>query len=73
MTVTPSTSVGRSAVNPSHGGIASAINDAVSKVGGLTAVACMGLIAAGTLTDAGLLRLVQARYRGSGFGAPSPG
>src|SRR5262249_50762911 len=51
VTVTPLTSICMSAVEPIHGGIASAINNAVSRLAGLVAVACMGLIAAGTLTD----------------------
>jgi EmrB/QacA subfamily drug resistance transporter len=59
VTVTPLTSICLSAVDPIHGGIASAINNAVSRLAGLIAVACMGLIAAGTLTDASFLRLVQ--------------
>jgi hypothetical protein len=58
-TVTPLTSICMSAVDPSHGGIASAVNNAVSRLAGLIAVACIGLIAAGTLTDASFLRLVQ--------------
>ena len=59
VTVTPLTSVCMSAVDPINGGIASAINNAVSRLAGLVAVACMGLIAAGTLTEASFLRLVQ--------------
>ena len=59
VTVTPLTSISMSAVAPVHGGIASAINNAISRLAGLIAVACMGLIAAGTLTDASFLRLIQ--------------
>jgi EmrB/QacA subfamily drug resistance transporter len=59
ITVTPLTSICMSAVDPMYGGIASAINNAVSRLSGLIAVASMGLIAAGTLTDASFLRLVQ--------------
>jgi hypothetical protein len=59
LTVTPLTSICLSAVDPIHGGVASAINNAVSRLAGLIAVACMGLIAAGTLTDASVLRLLQ--------------
>jgi predicted MFS family arabinose efflux permease len=59
VTVTPLTSICLSAVDPIHGGVASAINNAASRLAGLIAVACMGLIAAGTLTDASFLRLVQ--------------
>jgi EmrB/QacA subfamily drug resistance transporter len=56
-TVTPLTSVSMSSVDPVHGGIASAVNNAVSRLASLIAVACMGLIAAGTLTDASFVRL----------------
>ncbi len=59
VTITPLTSICMSAVDPIHGGIASAINNAVARLAGLIAVACMGLIAAGTLTDASFLRLVH--------------
>jgi EmrB/QacA subfamily drug resistance transporter len=59
VTVTPLTSVCMAAVDPVHGGIASAINNAVARLAGLIAVACMGLIAAGTLTDASFLRLIH--------------
>ncbi|CDO21694.1 MFS transporter [Mycolicibacterium mageritense] len=60
ITVTPLTAVCLSAVDPMRGGIASAINNAASRLAGLIAVACMGLIAAGTLTDASFPRLLQA-------------
>jgi EmrB/QacA subfamily drug resistance transporter len=59
-TVTPLTSVCLSSVDSVHSGIASAINNAVSRLAGLIAVACMGLIAAGSLTDASFVRLMQA-------------
>jgi EmrB/QacA subfamily drug resistance transporter len=59
LTVTPLTSVCMSAVDPAHGGVASAVNNAVSKLAGLIAVASMGLIAAGTVTDASFQRLIQ--------------
>jgi EmrB/QacA subfamily drug resistance transporter len=58
-TVTPLTSVALSSVDPQHGGLASAINNAVSRLAGLVSVACMGLIAAGAITDGSFLRLVQ--------------
>jgi predicted MFS family arabinose efflux permease len=59
LTVTPLTSVSMSAADPINSGIASAINNAVSRLAGLIAVALMGLIAAGPLNDASFLRLVQ--------------
>jgi EmrB/QacA subfamily drug resistance transporter len=58
-TVTPMTSVCLSSVDPAHGGIASAINNAVSRLAALVAVACMGSIAAGTLTDTSFTSLVH--------------
>jgi EmrB/QacA subfamily drug resistance transporter len=58
-TVTPLTSVCLSSVDSVHSGIASAINNAVSRLAGLIAVACMGLIAAGALTDASFIRLLE--------------
>jgi EmrB/QacA subfamily drug resistance transporter len=58
-TVTPLTSVSMSSVDPVHGGIASAVNNAVSRLASLIAVACMGLIAAGTLTDSSFVRLAE--------------
>jgi predicted MFS family arabinose efflux permease len=59
VTVTPLISVALSSVEPAHSGIASAINNAVSRLASLIAVACMGLIAAGTLTDSSFVRLMQ--------------
>jgi predicted MFS family arabinose efflux permease len=58
-TVTPLTSVALSTVEPARSGIASAINNAVSRLASLIAVACMGLIAGGTLSDASFVRLLQ--------------
>jgi predicted MFS family arabinose efflux permease len=58
-TVTPLVSVALSSVEPARSGIASAINNAVSRLASMIAVACMGLIAAGTLTDSSFVRLVQ--------------
>ena len=58
-TVTPLTSFAFSAVEPERSGLASAINNAVSRLSALIAVACMGLIAAGSLTEAGFTRLLQ--------------
>jgi EmrB/QacA subfamily drug resistance transporter len=58
-TVTPLTSVALSSVEPARSGIASAINNAVARLASLISVACMGLIAAGTLTDASFVRVLQ--------------
>jgi MFS family permease len=58
MTVTPLTSTVLAAVDPEHSGIASAINNAVSRLAGLMAVASTGIIAGGALTFASFFRLM---------------
>jgi EmrB/QacA subfamily drug resistance transporter len=58
-TLTPLTSLNLSSVEPAHSGIAAAIQNAVGRLSALIAVACVGLIAAGTLTDASFTRLLQ--------------
>lgn len=58
-TLTPLTAVNLSSVDPAYGGIAAAIQNAVGRLSTLIAVACVGLIAAGTLTDASFARLLQ--------------
>jgi EmrB/QacA subfamily drug resistance transporter len=58
-TVTPLTSFALSAVELERSGLASAINNAVSRLSSLITVACMGLIAAGNLTEVGFVRLLQ--------------
>jgi len=59
LTITPLTALNLSAVESVHSGIAAAIQNAVGRLSALIAVACVGLIAAGTLTDAGFARLLQ--------------
>lgn len=59
LTSTPLTSLNLSSVEPAHGGIASAIQNAMGRLSALIATACVGLIAASTLTDASFLRLLQ--------------
>ena len=59
LTSTPLTSLNLSSVEPAHGGIASAIQNAVGRLSALIATASMGLIAASTLTDASFVRLLQ--------------
>jgi EmrB/QacA subfamily drug resistance transporter len=56
-TVTPLTSAVLSAVDAAHSGIASAINNAVSRLAGLIAVAFAGVIAGGALNYGSFLRL----------------
>jgi len=58
-TITPLTWVNLSAVEPAHTGIAAAIQNAVGRTSALIAVACVGLIAAGTLTNVSFTRLLQ--------------
>jgi hypothetical protein len=59
LTITPLTALNLSAVEPVHSGIAAAIQNAVGRLSALIAVACVGLIAAGTLSDASYARLLQ--------------
>jgi EmrB/QacA subfamily drug resistance transporter len=59
ITITPLTALNLSAVESAHSGIAAAIQNAVGRLSALIAVACVGLIAAGTLTDASFTRLLQ--------------
>ena len=59
VTITPLTALNLSSIEPARSGIASAIQNAVGRLSALIAVACMGLIAAGTLTDASFARLLQ--------------
>ena len=59
LTITPLTALNLSAVESVHSGIAAAIQNAVGRLSALIAVACVGLIAAGTLTDASFGRLLQ--------------
>jgi EmrB/QacA subfamily drug resistance transporter len=59
LTITPLTALNLSAVESVHSGIAAAIQNAVGRTSALIAVACVGLIAAGTLTDASFARLLQ--------------
>ena len=59
LTITPLTSLNLSSVEPAHSGIAAAIQNAVGRTSALIAVACVGLIGAGTLTDASFERLLQ--------------
>ena len=58
-TSTPLTALNLSSVAPEHGGIASAIQNAAGRLSALIATACVGLIAASTLTDASFGRVLQ--------------
>lgn len=59
LTTTPLGALNLSSVDAGHSGIAAAVQNAVGRTSALTAVACVGLIAAGTLTDASFARLLQ--------------
>jgi EmrB/QacA subfamily drug resistance transporter len=59
LTSTPLTAVNLSSVEPANSGVAAAMQNAVGRTSALTSVACVGLIAAGTLTDASFARLLQ--------------
>jgi len=56
--ITPLSSVILIAVEPAHCGIAAAFQNAIGRTAALTAVACMGLVAAGPLNDASFARLL---------------
>jgi hypothetical protein len=58
VTVAPLTSAILGSIEPAHAGIASAVNNAVSRVAGLIAVAAAGLIVGPTLGVEGLHRAV---------------
>ena len=57
--ITPLSSVILIAVEPAHCGIAAAFQNAVGRTSALTAVACLGLVAAGPLNDASFARLLE--------------
>ena len=59
LTITPLTSLNLSSLDSERSGIAAAIQNVVGRTSALTAVASVGLIAAGTLTDASFARLLQ--------------
>jgi EmrB/QacA subfamily drug resistance transporter len=59
LTSTPLTTLNLSSVEPARSGVAAAVQNAVGRTSALTSVACVGLIAAGTLTDASFARLLQ--------------
>lgn len=60
ITVAPLTSAILGAIHPEQAGIASAVNNAVSRIAGLLAVAAAGMIIGGTLDEAGLHRAMIA-------------
>jgi EmrB/QacA subfamily drug resistance transporter len=59
LTITPLTALNLSAVDPAHSGIAAAIQNVVGRTSALIAVACVGLVAVDTPTDASFARLLQ--------------
>jgi MFS family permease len=68
-TITPLTSVALASVPAEYGGLASAINNAVSRLAALMAVASMGLIGAGTVSAAGFAHVLEASAALFGLGA----
>ncbi|MEV8215304.1 MFS transporter [Leifsonia sp. NPDC077715] len=60
ITVAPLTSAILGAIHPEQAGIASAVNNAVSRIAGLLAIAAIGMIVGGTLNEAGLHRAMLA-------------
>lgn len=60
ITVAPLTSAILGAIDPSRAGIASAVNNAVSRVAGLVAIAALSVVVGSTLDLAGLHRAVIA-------------
>jgi len=60
VTVAPLTSAILGAIDPSEGGIASAVNNAVARVAGLVTVACAGLLVGAQLDREGMQRAMIA-------------
>ncbi|MGK9147795.1 MFS transporter [Plantibacter flavus] len=60
VTVAPLTAGILGSIDPSHAGIGSAVNNAVSRVAGLVTVALVGIIAGGSLGVGGFSRVVLA-------------
>jgi EmrB/QacA subfamily drug resistance transporter len=59
LTSTPLTALNLASVKPENSGVAAALQNAVGRTSALTSVACVGLIAGGTLADASFARLLQ--------------
>jgi hypothetical protein len=59
LTLAPLAAANLSSVEPDRSGVAAALQNAVGRTSALSSVACVGLIAAGTLTDASFARLLQ--------------
>jgi hypothetical protein len=59
LTSTPLTALNLASVEPENSGVAAALQNAVGRTSALTSVACVGLIAGGTLADASFARLLQ--------------
>jgi predicted MFS family arabinose efflux permease len=60
ITVAPLTSAILGAINPAEAGIASAVNNAVSRVAGLVTVACAGILVGSHLDHSGMQRAMIA-------------
>lgn len=68
-TITPLTSVALASVPAEYGGLASAINNAVSRLAALMSIATMSLIGAGTVSAAGFAHVLAASAALFGLGA----
>jgi hypothetical protein len=59
LAIAPLSAIVLISVEPHHCGIAAAFQNAVGRTSALTAVACVGLVAAGPLNEASFVRLLQ--------------
>ncbi|WP_231996967.1 MFS transporter [Mycobacterium scrofulaceum] len=59
LTLTPLAALNLSSVDAARSGVAAALQNAVGRTSALSSVACVGLIAAGTMTDASFARLLH--------------
>jgi EmrB/QacA subfamily drug resistance transporter len=59
LTITPLSSINLISVDTARSGIAAAIQNAVGRTSALTAVACVGVIAAGTINNVSFARLLE--------------
>ena len=63
LTMTPLAAANLTSVDPDRSGVAAAMQNAVGRTSALSAVACVGLIANGMLTDSSFARLLHVAAR----------